>query len=53
MKRANNVRHQGTPGGRSSRTAVNPYFIEDITMTPSELARERTADVSIVVPRQL
>jgi hypothetical protein len=53
MKHANNVRHQVTPGRRSSRTAVNPYFIEDIAMTPSELARARTTDVSIVVPRQL
>ena len=53
MKHADKVRRQGIAGGRTSRTAVNPYFIEDIAMTPGELARARTRVTSRVVPRRL
>jgi hypothetical protein len=51
MKNADRVRRQGVSGGRTSRTAVNPYFIEDIAMTPGELARARTTVISSVIPR--
>jgi len=53
MKHVDIIRHQSTSGGRTSRTAVDPYFIEDIAMTPSELAQARTTDIGSVVPRRL
>ena len=41
MKYSNEQQHQGAGGRRSSRVTLNPYFIEDVAMTPSELARVR------------
>ncbi len=48
MKYATN--HQ-TDKGRSTTAVLSPYFIEDIAMTPSELAWTRQHDVMVVTPR--
>ncbi len=50
MKYSNSHRRTGTGTGRTSRSALNPYCIEDVAMTPQELERVRsTADVWIMV----
>ncbi len=49
---ANKNRQQGVQGGHSTRVALSPYFIEDVALTPSELARARVTDTSIVALRQ-
>jgi hypothetical protein len=49
---ANKNRHQGAQGTHSTRVALSPYFIEDVALTPSELARARATDISIVALRQ-
>jgi hypothetical protein len=49
---ANKTRHQGGQGRHSTRAALSPYFIEDVALTPSELARARVSDVSIVALRR-
>ena len=46
MKYSNKQKHQGAGGRRSSRVALNPYFIEDVAMTSGELARARAGDGS-------
>jgi len=48
----NKNRHQGAQGGRSTRVALGPSFIEDVALTPSELARARATDISVVALRQ-
>jgi hypothetical protein len=47
-----NSQQRRTSGSRSSRSsAVNPYCIEDIAMTPGELRRARGAVITVVGPR--
>jgi hypothetical protein len=48
---ANKNRHQGIPGCHSTRAELSPYFIEDVALTPSELARARVSDISVVALR--
>jgi len=52
MKYPNTYGHRGARGGGSTRAEVNPYFIEDVALTPGEFARARNTDIGIVVPRQ-
>jgi hypothetical protein len=49
--RHSNSHRQGTGSRRSSSLALNPYFIEDIAMTPGELERVRAVHTRVVVPR--
>jgi hypothetical protein len=49
---ANKNRHPDAQGRHSTRVALSPYFIEDVALTPSELARARVSDISIVAIRQ-
>jgi hypothetical protein len=44
MKYSNEQEHRGAGGRRSSRVALNPYFIEDVAMTAGELARARAGE---------
>jgi hypothetical protein len=51
MKNSNS-HHQQNPGGRrSSRLALNPYFIEDTALTAGELDRVRSQRIRFVEPR--
>ncbi len=49
MKYATN--HKTSTRERSTAAVFSPYFIEDIAMTPSELAWTRQHDVMVVTPR--
>jgi hypothetical protein len=51
MKRSNTDRREGTERNRSSRVALNPYFIEDIALTARELGQARRVDLWAVTPR--
>jgi hypothetical protein len=51
MRHSNSHRRQGTGSCLSSSLALNPYFIEDIAMTPGELERVRAVHTRVVVPR--
>ena len=42
--------HASAARGRSSRSNISPYFLEDIGMTAGELERVRVKDIEIVVP---
>jgi hypothetical protein len=51
MKYSGSHRRQRTESGRSGRVALNPYCIEDITLTPRELDRARAIDTRIITRR--
>ncbi len=51
MKCFNGHRGEGTEANRSSRVALNPYFIEDIGLTARELGQARLFHTWTVTPR--
>ncbi len=44
-------RHQSSGNRRSGSLTLDPYFVEDVGLTPGELILARTTDVVIVIPR--
>ena len=44
-------RHQSSGNRRSSSLTLDPYFVEDVGLTPGELVRARTTDVMVFIPR--
>jgi hypothetical protein len=51
MKYSTSHRNQGSGRSRSSTSALSPYLIEDIALTPSDLERMGGSDVTIVALR--
>ncbi len=51
MKYSDSHRGRSTGGGRSGRAALNPYYMEDIALTPRDLDRARSIDTRIITPR--
>jgi len=48
MKHSSSQHHQSGGSRRSSSLALNPYFIEDIAMTPGELEQMRPREIRFV-----